>query len=465
MTTPVFIKRSRESDVHLTIIHPCVGRRPGERYIGTWQMEPLPSATLAGLPLKDVAVAFYDDRMEAIPFDRPTDLVAISVETYTAKRSYQIASDYRRRGVPVVMGGFHASLCPDEVADYAEAVIIGEAEDLWSEVIDDFRSGTLKKFYRQAARPLLSGLKPDRSIFYGKRYLPIGLIEWGRGCTFNCDFCSVQTAFHQSRTCRPTNDVLREVSALWPEKKAIFFVDDNLTADMGKAKEFLRELIPCKIKWVGQVSINAAHDEEFLDLLSRSGCQCVLIGFESLNPDNLKSMNKGFNTLHGGYEQALANLRRYRIRLYITFVFGYDNDTADSFAQSVEFALHHRFYIAAFNHLTPFPGTPLYARLQAENRLLYSSWWLDDSYRYNKIPFQPMNMSPDELQRLCVAARREFYSWPSILRRSIDPVNRTDPVIFSNFFLINNMLRSEVSIRDNYPLGDAAWCGALIKAH
>jgi radical SAM superfamily enzyme YgiQ (UPF0313 family) len=252
---------------------------------------------------------------------------------------------------------------------------------------------------------------------------------------------------------------------VWPRKKAIFFIDDNLTADMSQAKEFLRALLPLRIRWVGQVSIHAAHDEEFLSLLQRSGCQCVLIGFESLNPENLASMNKGFNTMKGGYEQALANLRRYGIRLYITFVFGYDHDRASSFVESVAYARQHRFFIAAFNHLTPFPGTPLYARLQQENRLLYDSWWLDDRYSYNKIPFQPVHLSPDELQRRCVDARRKFYSWPSILQRSIDPVNTGSLAMLGNFLMINNMFRSEIAQRDFYPLGDAGWRGELLKAN
>src|SRR4051794_18457112 len=148
----------------LTLIHPCIGRKPGQKYIRTWQMESLPAATLAGLTPSDVDIRFYDDRMELIPFDQPTDLVAISVETYTAKRAYQIASNYRKRGVPVVMGGFHATLCPGEVAQYAEAVVCGEAEELWPRVIDDARHGRLEKLYKQSARPSLSKLKPNRSI-------------------------------------------------------------------------------------------------------------------------------------------------------------------------------------------------------------------------------------------------------------------------------------------------------------
>ncbi|MEY2429451.1 MAG: hypothetical protein QOJ40_2336, partial [Verrucomicrobiota bacterium] len=149
----------------LTIIHPCIGRKPGQKYIRTWQMESLPAATLAGLTPKDVEVRFYDDRMETIPFDEAADLVAISIETYTARRAYQIATEYRKRRVPVVMGGFHATLCPEEVALYAEAVVCGEAEQVWPRVIDDARHLRLEKFYRQTGRTSLKGLKPDRSIF------------------------------------------------------------------------------------------------------------------------------------------------------------------------------------------------------------------------------------------------------------------------------------------------------------
>ena len=451
--------------MRLTIVHPCVGRIPGQKYIRTWQMEPLPAATLAGLTPRDVEIRFHDDRMEEIPFDEPTDLVAISVETYTAKRAYQIASEYRQRKVPVVMGGFHASLCPDEVATYAESVVVGEAEQLWPMVVDDARHGRLQKFYRAAGRSSLEGLRPDRSIFRGKRYLPIGLVEAGRGCHFSCEFCAVQTVFEASQSRRPIDQILDEVRALKDEKKLFFFVDDNITSNLRQAKEFFRALIPLGIRWVSQASINAAHDEEFLELLTRSGCQGVLIGFESLDPANLASMNKRFNTAKGGFEQALANLRRHGIRVYGTFIFGYDGDTPASFAPTVSFAQSHAFYIAAFNHLTPFPGTPLYQRLAREGRLLYDAWWTDDRYSYNRIPFTPRGMSPDELQRSCLAARRTFYGWPSILKRSLDPVNRGNGFMWRNFYMINAMHRADVSLRDHYPLGDMAWQGALRPAN
>jgi len=448
----------------LTLIHPSIGRRPNQRYIRTWQMEPLPPALIAGLTPKHVDIRFYDDRMEAIPYDQDTDLVAMSIETYTAKRVYQIASEFRKRNIPVVIGGFHASLCPDEVAQYAEAVIIGEAEQLWPELIDDFQHGQLKKFYRSDNRPQLGGIHYDRSIFADKRYLSIGLLETGRGCKFKCDFCAIQTVFNRSYNARPVDDVVMEIQQQKKLRKFFFFVDDNFAADIKQAKEFLRAIAPLNIRWVTQMSINAAHDEEFLSLLNQSGCQGVLIGFESLNKETLKSMKKGFNTMSGGYLVALENLRRFRIRIYATFVFGYDNDTSDTFRETVSFALQHKFYITAFNHLTPFPGTPLYQRLHDEGRLIYPKWWLDENYNYNKIPFYPKRIKPDELQQHCIGARREFYSAVNIMKRGFDSVNASNLFMFRHFFTINAMHRMEITMRNHYPLGDMGWKGSLIKA-
>jgi radical SAM superfamily enzyme YgiQ (UPF0313 family) len=448
--------------MRLTLIHPTIGRKAGQKYIRSWQMEPLPPAMIAGLTPKEVDIRFYDDRMETIPYDQPTDLVAISVETYTARRAYQIASEYRSRGVPVVMGGFHASLCPEEVSQYAEAVVIGEAEETWHQVLGDAERGTLKTFYQTTERPVLRTSKPDRSIFKGKRYLPLGLLEASRGCCFNCEFCAIQTVFHRTQSWRQLETLFGELEEI-RNKPLIFFVDDNIGADIARAKDFFRALIPLKINWVSQMSIQAAYDEELLHLMSASGCQGVLIGFESLNLENLKHMKKGFNMRGGGFEKALANLRKFHIKLYITFVFGYDHDTAESFSETVAFARHHKFFMAAFNHLTPFPGTPLYDRFEREGRLLYEHWWLDETYRYNMIPFQPAQMTPEQLREGCLESRSQFYDWRSIWKRGFDRVNSRNFKMWLAYFWINTLVRREVTQRDLFPLGDETWRKSLLR--
>jgi radical SAM superfamily enzyme YgiQ (UPF0313 family) len=448
--------------MRLTLIHPAIGRREGVNYMRTWQMEPLPIAVLVGLTPPDVEIRFHDDRLEKIPFDEPTDVVAIPVETYTAKRAYQIASEYRRRGIPVIMGGFHATLAPDEVARYAESVVLGEAENVWAEVIDDARHGRLKPAYKAAERPALAQIRYDRRLFASRRYLPIGLIETGRGCKFPCEFCAVQTFFDRTARHRPVDAIMAELRELKQRHKLFFFVDDNFAASLKYAKELVTALADCKVRWVTQMSINAAHDEEFLATLARSGCQGVLIGFESLDDAVLKNMRKGFNTMKGGFEVALRNLRKHGIRVYGTFVFGYDGDRPGAADEAAEFSIEHRFYLAAFNHLTPFPGTPLYARLEREGRLLHERWWLDDRYRYNDLPFRPVDMAPDDVRRSCIGARKRFYSWKSMVKRAFDPVNRRENFMFRNFFLINGMHRTEVDTRDHFPLGDPNWNGQLL---
>jgi len=451
--------------VRLTLVHPAIGRRPGQDYIRSWQMEPLPIAALAGLTPPGVDIAFFDDRLETIDFDRPADLAAIPVETYTAKRAYQIASEFRRRGVPVVMGGFHATLAPDEVARYADAVVIGEAEGVWAEVIDDARHGALRRRYQGEAQPCLSAIRYDRSPFAGKRYLPIRLVETGRGCKFPCEFCAIQSFFDRTARRRPTGALIDELKGLRSSTKMFFFVDDNFAADTGAAGEFADAIAPLGIRWITQMSINAAHDEALLARLARAGCAGVLIGFESLDGEVLRRMRKNFNRMKGGYGEALANLRRANIRVYGTFVFGYGETRPEAFLEAAEFAIDHTFYIAAFNHLTPFPGTPLYRRLEGEGRLLYDAWWLDPRYRYNDLPFRPEgDAEPDAIRRGCLDARRKFYGWPSILKRFADPLNRGEAVLARNFLPINWMHRAELGQRDGFPLGDPDWRGELLEA-
>tara|TARA_Y100000310_G_scaffold78020_1_gene74597 strand:+ start:7793 stop:9163 length:1371 start_codon:yes stop_codon:yes gene_type:complete len=425
-------------------------------------MEPLPPAVIAGLTPKSIEIKFFDDRIEKIDYEDPTDFVAISIETYTAKRCYQIASEYRKRGVPVVMGGFHATLVPDEVAEYADVVVVGEAEEVWHKVLEDFKNGSLKNFYQSFGRADLSKTMPDRSIFKGKKYMNLGLVEAGRGCTFRCDFCAIQTFFESTHKRRPFENIIKEIKAI--KKDMIFFVDDNLFSNPNEAKEFLKKLIPLKIRWVGQASINVAFDKEFLQLMKDSGCYGVLIGFETLDSQSLNSMNKGFNRMGGGFKQAIKNLYEYRIRLYPTFIFGYPHDSLDSFQKTVEFSKNQGFLIVAFNHLTPFPGTPLYRRLEEEGNLQYDKWWLDPLYQYGDCPIKGGNLTSEQIKENCIKSRQSFYSLPSIIKRSLNKTNCNNLFSLGLFYTMNLLFRKEVSIREGYPLGDAAYESELIKA-
>ena len=297
----------------------------------------------------------------------------------------------------------------------------------------------------------MSGLRPDRSIFAGKRYLPVGLVEAGRGCHFRCEFCAIQSYFGNTQTRRPTEEILEEVRRV--KKPLIFFVDDNITSNMDQAKEFFRALIPLKIRWVSQASINAAHDEEFLRLIKASGCQGLLIGFETLNPENLQADAQVASTLmNGGYEQALANLRRHGIRLYVTFILGYDEDHGDTLEETLAFAKRHRFYIVAFNHLTPFPGTPLYrapeARRAAAVRPLVAGSGLSLRHGAVRAARHDGRRSRGALHRGPPAVLQPVFHLPA---QPGLQVNGRGWFMWSHFFSINLLFRAEVLQRQEFP--------------
>ena len=436
---------------HLTLIYPCIGRFPGDKYVRSWQMQPLSMAVLAGLTPPEWDISFFDDRLEEINYEVKTDLVAISIESFTALRGYQIATEFRKRGIPVVMGGYHATFCPDEVLDYADAVCVGEAEGVWPDILADFKTGSLKGKYQSREKSDLSGIKLNRLIFKNKNYFSLALVETGRGCPFQCNFCSI-TAFHkQQYRRRPVTEIVSELADL--DEDYVFFVDDNMLGDINDAVELFTELKKMNVKWVGQVSIHALSDKSLVQLMAASGCIGVLIGFESLNEKNLAEMNKGINRIDD-YSAILAILRDYGIVIYGTFVFGYSFDDEDLFNRTVEFALKEKLFLAAFNHIVPFPGTPLYNELEQLGTLTYFKWWLSDTYRFGSPPFQPPAMSTQKLEELCDTARRKFYSPPSIFKRSIGGrANCSTLKKLVSFFGLNFLILKEITQKRGIPLG------------
>ncbi len=429
----------------LTLIKPNIGRMEHSLYVDEGRMEPLPLGVIAGMTPSDVEVVMYDDRMEPIPYDEPTDLVAITAQTFTARRAYEISAEFRERGVPTIIGGMHPTLIPEEVADHADSIYIGDAELLWQQVIKDARRGKLQPVYMARPGVPQPGILPRRDIFKGKGYLPITLIQFSRGCRFACDFCAISVFFDRTQFRRRVDEVIQEIQA--QERRLLFFVDDNILSDHEAAKALFRELIPLRVRWVSQASIDMTQDLELLDLMVRSGCLGHVIGFESIDTQNLRAMNKAPNLSESfrDYKPQLEILRDYGLQTWAAFTLGYDHETRESIERTLEFALENKFAFAAFNVLMPYPNTPLYKRLQAEGRLLYDGkWWLHSAYRFNYAAFQPKLMLADELTEAGFYARSRYNSIGSIIRRAFDfKTNMRSLLRLGIYAIYNPLFRKE----------------------
>jgi radical SAM superfamily enzyme YgiQ (UPF0313 family) len=384
-------------------------------------MEPLMLAVLAGMTPTDVEIALYDDRMEGIPYDEQTDLVGITVETYTARRAYEIASEYRKRGVPVILGGMHPTLLPEEAALHADSIFLGDAETMWHKVVEDARQGKLQKVYQgPPGVAQLDGATPRRDLFRGKGYLPMMLMQYSRGCHFACSFCAVSQYFDRKHYIRKIDEVLKEIEE---EKRGfLFFVDDNIASDKKALKTLCRELIPLKVLWFSQASLDITRDDELMKLMADSGNVGNVMGFESITRASLRDAKKSPNLPRfSNYEHEVKVLREYGMQTWASFTLGYDNDTYDSILATMEFALKSRFTFAAFNILMPYPNTPIYRKLEQEGRHLFNGkWWLHPEYRFNQAAFVPMKMTPDELTSACHEIRQKFNSIPSLIQRFSD---------------------------------------------
>ncbi len=436
----------------ITLIEPAMIKTPRFGEKPAWELQPLTLATLAGLTPPEVEVQALDDRLEAIDYDAPRDLVGISVKTYTARRAYEIAAEFRRRGVPVILGGHHPTLLPEEAAGHAEALLVGEAEGIWEDVLRDAAAGQLKKVYRQGATRPLAGLKVDRGVFAGKRYLPVAMIETTRGCPFACSFCSVTTFFGRGFRHRPPEEVVAEVRQL--NQRLNFFVDDNIVADREAAKALFRALIPLKIRWISQASLTMARDRELMGLMRDSGCMGVLVGIESISRANLKQIHKSWNTVGIGYDEALKIIRDHGIAVVGSFILGMDDDTPEALDLTLEFAIRQKFFAALFNLLTPYPATELYAEFQQAGRLTLPRWWLDPAYTYGAAVFTPRHLSAAELEQGRLRLYRQFYGARSLLSRLWEPrANAHDLWKAFTFLSMNLPANREELARFGQPLG------------
>lgn len=440
----------------ITLIKPNIGRRGHSLYVDESRMEPLQLGILAALTPPDMEVVMYDDRAEIIPYDEKTDLVCITVETFTARRAYEISQQFMDRGVKVLMGGMHVMLLPSEVKNHSTSIMIGDAEDKWPEMIEDLRNGCLKEEYvcGEVNVPQ-KGIITRRDIFKGKKYLPITLLQFSRGCRNSCSFCASGAYFRHRHYCRDVSEVIEEIKS--QERKVLFFVDDNIVSNREKAKELFRALIPLKIKWVSQASLDMLEDKELMDLMVKSGCMGLVVGFESIKPESIEVMKKMINKSYAAnqYKEAIRMLKSYGLQIWAAFTLGHDTDTLDSIKETYNFALKNKFSFAAYNILMPYPGTPLYDELLSQGRLLYEGkWWLHEDYRFNYASFVPRNMTSEELTEISFWCRKNYNSAGSIIYRAFDfKTNMRNPYKFLTYMLYNPIFKKEVFRKQGMKFG------------
>lgn len=440
--------------MRVTLIKPNIGRMERGPYVDEGRMEPLNLGVLAALTPPDVEVKLYDDRMEPIPYDEATDLVGITTETYNARRSYEICAEYRKRGVPVIMGGVHPVLLPQEAEQHADSLFLGDAETVWAEVVEDARRHRLKRVYNGPVGRPQPGVLTRRDLFEGKGYLPLTLVQFSRGCRFNCHFCAVARYFKKQQYYRDIPEVIAEIES--QPRRLVFFVDDNINSYPELSLELYRALKPLGIRWVSQSTIDMSEDPALMDAMLESGCLGHVVGFESVDPRNLKRMRKASNLPRWErYARQLKVMREYGLQTWASFVLGYDFETPSSVRDTADFALDNKFTFAAFNILMPYPDTPVYAQLAAENRLLYGGkWWLHPDYRFNSAAFVPKSCSPEALTQACWEARRRFNSLSSLVYRALDfKTNMRNPVRFATYLQFNPIFRKEVFKKQGMRFG------------
>jgi radical SAM superfamily enzyme YgiQ (UPF0313 family) len=442
--------------VKITLIKPTIGTKLHSLYVDEGRMEPLQLGVIAAMLPDDIEITLYDDRMEKINYNNPADLVMLTVETFTAKRAYEIASEYKKRGVKVAMGGVHATLLPDEVAQHCDCTILSDAETVLHKVIEDFKNGNLQKIYTgEIAIPPQSGILTRRDLFKNKGYLPMTLAQFSRGCPHGCTYCATSKYFSATHNCRKIDETIKEIEA--QGRRHVFFVDDNFTANKAQAKEFLKALIPLKIRWASQGSVDMLYDDELMELIVKSGGLGFVMGFESLSAITLDSMNKNVNKMQGfnKYEREVKRLRHWGLQTWSAFTLGYDTDTVQSIKELCDFAIENKFAFAAFNVLMPYPNTPLYEQLEREGRLLYDGkWWLHNEYKFNYAPFIPKNMTPEELTDVGMYCRSKFSSIPSILSRVFDPKTHMSSLErFIIYWMYTPLFRKEVHKKHGMTFG------------
>jgi len=386
---------------------------------------PLTLTTLAAMVDESkFEIELVDESIDSIPLDYKPDIVGISILTGTACRGYKIAKHFKAQNIPVIMGGPHVTVLPDEVAEYADTIVIGMAENSWSVVLDDFLLGRLKKRYDDDDKnksTILTVPQPRLDLQRKSGYTVPNTVQATRGCIHRCDFCSV-TALYPKVYQRPIGDIIRDIKA--QSGSRFVFNDVSLVDDVEYVKELFTAMIPLKKTWGGLATMQVAQEEELLDIMQQSGCQFLLVGFESFNQKSLRKIGKGFNRIKE-YKQAMERFHAHGISIQGTMVFGFDDDDTDVFAETVERVQELKIDIPRYSIYTPYPGTALYKRLERENRIISKNW---EDYDTMHVVYQPIGMSVDELYDGFKWAYKETFKFGNIIER-LEPKMNFNSVI------------------------------------
>ena len=410
----------------LLIIQPSYYRSKTDRSVyrvRRRQVVPLTPCYLAALTPDDWEVALLDEQLQPIDFDCRPDLVAITSWTLNSLRAYDVADEFRRRGIPVVMGGPHTCFHAEEVAAHCSAVGIGEAESYWAQMLADARRGSLQPIY-QGEKPMnLEGLAlPRYDLLNLRRYGPFRtcVVVSSRGCPFRCEFCSERFLLGEEYRFRPVAEVVEEIKRC--PSRNILFGDSNFAGKLSHTMELMAALVPLKVRWSALWPSHVCADTEFLDLAVRSGVLHVNIGLESIDAETLAHMNKRINKVDR-YSEMLANLRRRGISYSLNFVFGWEDESEQALPATLAFLLQHKVPAAYFNILTPVKGTPLYDRLMSQDRILNP----EDIDRWpgQLCYIKPTHGTPSEFEGKIQQMYRRFYSLPSMWSRLPMPLTKS----------------------------------------
>lgn len=447
----------------LLLINPVNPVRTGLTVNKSSRFPPLSLGIIAALTPSDWDVEIVDENWEPFVY-READLVGVTAFTASANRAYQIAGFYRERGIPVVAGGIHVSLCQDEALQYVDSIVVGEAESVWPGVIADFESRFLQKVY-QGSWCDLSGLsKPRRDLFH-PGYM-FASVQTSRGCPMDCEFCSV-TAFNGRRyRRRPPEEVLDELAGI--PQKMLFFVDDNIIGygadDREKALAIFKGMVERKMNkwWFCQASLNFADDEEVLYWAGKAGCKMVFLGLEAENREALAEANKRLNLKMGAdsYKEAFQRINRFGIAVLGAFIYGMDSDTPESLTKRSHYILQSNIDVLQTTLMTPLPGTRLYNRLFKENRLLYTDFPKDwEHYDMAELLFQPKLMNGEEL---CLAKDAGTALWNKpgqLLIRFLKTLSSTRSFTTAMWALSSNLNyrkvgKTQILDKENYNYTD-----------